>query len=252
MKSTACACSVLASMASVSAFVTPNSFTANTKVVPGRANLKRTRPNMSTPSEAVPTTEVPEPELVQTGPEYLATLPGSGAPLGIFDPLGIASKFRAIDVKKFRESEVKHGRVAMLAFIGMLLQELAHPLYNGGADLGPAIYHMQAIESDFPLAPIMLFVLIGVLEGNNIYGKYSSAYFGWEKQPIKEGIADLKEDFAPGDLGFDPLGLYGKDAASKQAMGTKELNNGRLAMLAVVGIWAQELVDGKTILGHFL
>ena len=33
-------------------------------------------------------------------------------------------------------------------------------------------------------------------------------------------------------------------------MMTKELNNGRLAMLATIGVWAQELVDGKTILGH--
>lgn len=41
-----------------------------------------------------------------------------------------------------------------------------------------------------------------------------------------------------------------QDEAGKKAMMTKELNNGRLAMLATIGVWAQELVDGKTILGH--
>lgn len=41
-----------------------------------------------------------------------------------------------------------------------------------------------------------------------------------------------------------------KDEAGKKVMMTKELNNGRLAMLATIGVWAQELVDGKTILGH--
>lgn len=41
-----------------------------------------------------------------------------------------------------------------------------------------------------------------------------------------------------------------KDDAGKKVMMTKELNNGRLAMLATIGVWAQELVDGKTILGH--
>ena len=34
-------------------------------------------------------------------------------------------------------------------------------------------------------------------------------------------------------------------------MRTKELQNGRLAMLATAGFIAQELVDGKTVLGHF-
>lgn len=85
--------------------------------------------------------------------------------------LGVA-QFRAIDVKKFRESEVKHGRVAMLAFIGMFVQELAHPLFtNGGKDLGPAIYHMQAVQKYFALTPVLLLVVVGILEGNNIAGE---------------------------------------------------------------------------------
>ena len=80
-------------------------------------------------------------------------------------------QFRAIDVKKFRESEVKHARLAMLAFAGMFVQELAHPLFDTGArDLGPAIYHFQAISKVFPLMPALLLVNIGILEGNNIFG----------------------------------------------------------------------------------
>ena len=54
--------------------------------------------------------------------------------------------------------------------------------------------------------------------------------------------------------GFDPLGFKPKDAASFNEMATKELNNGRLAMLAVAGFIAQELVSGKEIfvnLGFF-
>jgi len=34
-------------------------------------------------------------------------------------------------------------------------------------------------------------------------------------------------------------------------MQTKELQNGRLAMLAAAGFLAQELVDGKGIVEHF-
>lgn len=76
-------------------------------------------------------------------------------------------------MKKFRESEVKHARIAMLAFAGMFVQELAHPLFeNGGKDLGPAIGHFQAVENYFPLMPVILLVIVGICEGNNIYGKH--------------------------------------------------------------------------------
>lgn len=44
------------------------------------------------------------------------------------------------------------------------------------------------------------------------------------------GEAGLKEDYMPGDLGFDPLGLMPKDEESLATMQTKELNNGRLAV----------------------
>ena len=47
-------------------------------------------------------------------------------------------------------------------------------------------------------------------------------------------LADDK--YLPGDLGFDPLGLYaGKSAEWKRDMQLKELNNGRLAMIAITG-----------------
>jgi len=51
-----------------------------------------------------------------------------------------------------------------------------------------------------------------------------------------------KKDRLPGELGFDPLGLKPKDPAELKTIQTKEINNGRLAMLAVVGILMQELV----------
>ena len=47
------------------------------------------------------------------------------------------------------------------------------------------------------------------------------------------------------------LGWYPKDEAAQIEIKTKELQNGRLAMLGVAGIVAQELTDGKEILCHF-
>jgi Chlorophyll A-B binding protein len=62
----------------------------------------------------------------------------------------------------------------------------------------------------------------------------------------------LRDDYVPGDIGFDPLGLKPTDPASMWLMQTKELQNGRLAMLAAAGFMAQELVNGKGILENLL
>lgn len=46
---------------------------------------------------------------------------GSSAPLGFFDPMGF-SKGPAERLNAYRESELKHGRTAMLAVVGFLTQ----------------------------------------------------------------------------------------------------------------------------------
>jgi light-harvesting complex I chlorophyll a/b binding protein 4 len=50
-----------------------------------------------------------------------------------------------------------------------------------------------------------------------------------------------------GDLKFDPLNFKPRGAKEYKSIATKELNNGRLAMLAVAGIVAQELVTNQSI-----
>jgi hypothetical protein len=60
----------------------------------------------------------------------------------------------------------------------------------------------------------------------------------------------LRDDYSPGDINFDPLGLKPTDPDELMSIQTKELQNGRLAMLAAVGFMAQELVDGKGVVEH--
>lgn len=43
----------------------------------------------------------------------------------------------------------------------------------------------------------------------------------------------------PGEIGFDPLGLTPTDPKEKYDLQTKELNNGRLAMIGIAGFVAQ-------------
>lgn len=63
------------------------------------------------------------------------------------------------------------------------------------------------------------------------------------------GLAELsssetKEEkgkkYIPGDCGFDPLNLMPEDKEGIQAMQTKEIKHGRIAMMAVLGYAAQE------------
>jgi hypothetical protein len=58
-------------------------------------------------------------------------------------------------------------------------------------------------------------------------------------------VAGLRPDYLTGDFGLDPLGVT-KDPEAFKEMRTKELNNGRLAMIAVLGIWAEELLGKIT------
>ena len=47
----------------------------------------------------------------------LEGLPGALAPVGAFDPLGFAEKATDATLARYREAELAHGRVAMLAVI---------------------------------------------------------------------------------------------------------------------------------------
>lgn len=169
---------------------------------------------------------------------------GEVAPTGFFDPLGLSAGKDAATLKQYREAELKHGRVCMLASVGLLTQELLKsPI---GID-GPAIRHLDLLDEKFPEFGELFILICAFIEGWNIVNK-------WEPRSETKMLgraARLREDSEPGDLNWDPLGWYPKDEAAQVEIRTKELQNGRLAMLAVAGIVAQELTDGKEILCHF-
>jgi hypothetical protein len=72
-------------------------------------------------------------------------LPGNTLPLGNWDPWGLAQVSSRV-VHKYRESELKHGRLAMLGAVGFFSQELTHPLYRGEIG-GLALTHMEQLAA---------------------------------------------------------------------------------------------------------
>lgn len=165
-------------------------------------------------------------------------LPGALAPTGYFDPLGFCQKGIPLnDVKRYREAEVQHGRVAMLATVGYLAGEAISGPFG---ITGPANDQLEQV-------PLPAFVLLTILIGA---AELYRAKVGWVVPSYTSGkrtLWTLRENYYPGDIGFDPLGLKPADAQEFATMQTKELQNGRLAMLGVAGMCAQELVNHKTI-----
>lgn len=70
-------------------------------------------------------------------------------PTGYFDPLRLSAGKSEDTMKKWREAELKHGRVCMLASLGILVQESFHPMF-GGNIVGPAINHFQQVQALYP------------------------------------------------------------------------------------------------------
>ena len=146
---------------------------------------------------------------------------GVSAPLGFFDPLGF-SKSSEKDFIKYREAEIKHGRVAMLAVFGWLTQERFHPLYDGKLSGNP----LKAASEVPSSAWVQIFLFAGFLEWifNN---------------------ASKKEGYAPGDYYGISARISDKDSEAWVGFQTRELNNGRLAMFAILGEIVHAHITGK-------
>ena len=162
-------------------------------------------------------------------------MPGVTPPLGFFDPVGFTTDASEGKVKFYREVELKHGRVAMLASVGFLIGEHFHPMFCGSIDV-PSYIAFQETPLQGAM-PLVLFVVA-------IHEVFSVFTFN---SPFGGELWSIRSDYESGNLGWDPLGLAPSDAAELKAMKTKELNNGRLAMLGIAGMIGQELATNSKL-----
>jgi len=146
---------------------------------------------------------------------------GAMPPLGYFDPAGFSKKGDESGFRIFRAAEIKHGRVAMMAAVGAVVQ---HYVKFPGFETVPS--GLSAVLSPpGSYGMVALFLVAGALELG-----------AWTEDSSKE----------PGNFG-DPLGLGQYD----DEMRARELNNGRFAMFAALGIIAAELLTGKDAAEQF-
>merc|ERR1711953_1161760 len=157
-------------------------------------------------------------------PEDMA---GVSAPLGFWDPAGFAKDEESFF--KYRQAEIKHGRVCMSSSLGMLVADKFHPIYdnwNEGPFVSVTASHFSetATKNFWPAFWIMT-------AGHELATTFAD-YEG-------------KEEF---DYGFDPLNLRPEDPEKALEYKTMELNHGRWAMFCAAGIIAQELVTGTSVI----
>jgi hypothetical protein len=164
------------------------------------------------------------PKKAAASEDQLLWFPGAVAPEWLtneylgdrgFDPLGFGRDPAAL--ARNRVAEIFHGRLAMLAFAGALVPEL----------LGKAPWN-EALPPTPDAAVVVTFVLaLGVATAPLELWRWN-ADFGWKK----DGARDSNYP------GFDPFGLASDDTK------LKEIKNGRLAMLAVLGFAVQAATTG--------
>jgi len=161
-------------------------------------------------------------------------MPGVSAPLGvpgesIWDPAGLANDIDEEKFFKYRQAEIKHGRVCMSSSLGMLVAEKFHPIFDNWNE-GPFVSSMASHFSE--------------TAAKNFWPAFWIMTAGHE---LATTLADYdgKEEF---DYGFDPLNLRPEDPEKLQEYQTMELNHGRWAMICAAGIIAQELVTGQSVI----
>ena len=124
----------------------------------------------------------------------------------------------------------------MLAAFGFPVAEHFHPLFGGNIDVPSYVAYQQTPLQTF--WPVVL-LYVGIVEIFSV--------FTFENPFGKGGFWTLKDDRVPGDFGWDPMDMYPTDPAGRVEIQTKELNNGRVAMIAVAGMVAQELATGAKL-----
>jgi len=230
-----------------------------TLALPHAAMLSLTSASLSFNAPAIaPKVTVPQVQMAKAGggetvDDLVALAEAQQIPMGFWDPLDLANKNfwdqgNAATIGWLRHAEIKHGRVAMAAFVGYCVQAngIYFPWDITGGPLSPggtAFADIAALPSPgdqwdaVPAAgKLQMLFTIAILE---YVGETAEPHYMRGGKPgfypsLKE--ADGIPHPVPFDL-YDPFGLFANDSEEKKARGLNvEINNGRAAMLGIFGL----------------
>mmetsp|Transcript_63042 Transcript_63042/g.186223 ORF Transcript_63042/g.186223 Transcript_63042/m.186223 type:complete len:168 (-) Transcript_63042:196-699(-) len=141
-----------------------------------------------------------------------------------FDPMGLSEI--QTDLYYSRWAELKHGRVAMLAIVGMVWQEYFPHL--PGTQF-TAVNPFEAPGTVGLVGNMQVLLTIGVIELANFNKHYDGT--------------------TPGDISFGDEFLNGMSEEQVEDMKEKEIVHCRLAMIAILGASVQTLLFGGKLMG---
>jgi len=162
-----------------------------------------------------------------------------------FDPLNLAVGSGIFDTAatavpettyyNYRESEVKHGRFAMGAFLAIFAESADRSAL--GRQLGSATA-TDSLDGTLGFDELQLPVLAITL------GIQALAEYNLQRSETDGNILSVqyKRDRCPGDLGFDPLGLSKGKGSNLKVLHNTEVNAGRLALIGVTSFIFKEFV----------
>merc|ERR1712151_307632 len=160
---------------------------------------------------------------------------GSQPPLGFYDPLGLLDDADQERFDRLRFVEIKHGRISMLAFLGNIITRAG--VHFGG--------NIDSAGDSFDSFPNGIAAVLGPDAIPQAGFWQIVAFCGLLELGVMKDIEgtgnEFVGDFRNGsiDFGWDKF-----DAETQLAKRAIELNNGRAAMLGILGLMIHEKLGG--------
>ena len=163
----------------------------------------------------------------------LKDLPGCTAPVGPFDPFNLATSGSEETLLWFRAAELKHSRVAMVATTGYLVN-------GAGIHFPGMLSHDVSFESLSTMNPLDAWNAVPDAGKAQILATIFLAEIITESKPVHY----TKGGPMP-TMVFPQIDFSGVDAATLKRKQDSELNNGRLAMIAIMSFFAANAIPGS-------
>jgi len=183
--------------------------------------------------------------------------------VGFYDPLDLSKADfwgagEEATVGFLRHAEIKHGRVAMAAFVGYCVQ--ANGIHFPGALTSSGVSFADISAAGFPEAQwdaLPTLSKLQILGAISLFELFGEASYLHEQQGEKHYMMGGKPGFFPSikNAGvphivpldyFDPFGWSKNASPEKKARGlVAEINNGRLAMLGIMAFVSAAKVPGS-------